>query len=372
MAYFIAVYIHVENGLARSYDPNMGRFQSMDPITDPDKAYSPAGLNAYQYGINNPLMYTDPYGEWFGVDDLIYAAAGAVVGAVNGLITYSQTGNAWDIGLGALSGAGSMWLNCNGIPAYYSLTTRGATVGVGYSFGGLINAGVSVSTDWKFQNFSVGGNVGLKLGESGISAGLNGSVNFNSNGITGGSAGIGLTFGVGNGMSVNAGVNAMFDKDGFSGAGISGGISQSFGDISGGASIGLNADRSGRISGSAGINGSYTGTRENEFGTQQMTYSENIGYGFNYNIQNGEWKNEFSGSYSASGYVLFETANVQSVADKVRAFTEYQENKWIRDDVAAFNDRQQLCWDKQDYEQIVFNVIERPEMVQIQPIDVQV
>lgn len=67
-------YLDRENGLyyarARYYNPGTGRFITSDPIGDPSKRYSPAGLNRYVYGLNNPLFYTDPSGLWnfgFGI-----------------------------------------------------------------------------------------------------------------------------------------------------------------------------------------------------------------------------------------------------------------------------------------------------------------
>jgi RHS repeat-associated protein len=48
----------------RAYDPELGRFMSVDPIiTMPDNGQS---LNPYSYVMNNPLKYTDPSGYTFG------------------------------------------------------------------------------------------------------------------------------------------------------------------------------------------------------------------------------------------------------------------------------------------------------------------
>jgi RHS repeat-associated protein len=58
---------------ARWYDPEVGRFLSPDPVRTP---YATAGLNAYVFGMNNPLRYTDPTGE---IVPLIIAAA--IIGA---------------------------------------------------------------------------------------------------------------------------------------------------------------------------------------------------------------------------------------------------------------------------------------------------
>lgn len=44
---------------ARAYDPALGRFLTTDPLTKP---YTPQGLNAYTYSLNNPITFSDPTG----------------------------------------------------------------------------------------------------------------------------------------------------------------------------------------------------------------------------------------------------------------------------------------------------------------------
>ncbi len=49
----------------RMYDPVVGRFLSPDPyVQAPDYAQN---FNRYAYCYNNPLVYTDPDGEWIGI-----------------------------------------------------------------------------------------------------------------------------------------------------------------------------------------------------------------------------------------------------------------------------------------------------------------
>lgn len=47
---------------ARYYDPEIGRFLSVDPVTF--SADKPQQFNRYWYANGNPYMYTDPDGEW--------------------------------------------------------------------------------------------------------------------------------------------------------------------------------------------------------------------------------------------------------------------------------------------------------------------
>ena len=57
----------------RLYDPVLGRFFSPDNYVQmPDNSQS---FNRYSYGLNNPLTYTDPSGNLFGIDDAILAFA---------------------------------------------------------------------------------------------------------------------------------------------------------------------------------------------------------------------------------------------------------------------------------------------------------
>ena len=64
----------------RMYDPLLGRFLSPDPYVQmPDYSQN---FNRYAYCLNNPLIYTDPSGEAFGIDDAIFVLAMAYFGGV--------------------------------------------------------------------------------------------------------------------------------------------------------------------------------------------------------------------------------------------------------------------------------------------------
>jgi len=73
------------NGLiflrARYYDPRQGRFFTRDSFSG--SADYPATLNPYLYGLNNPILYTDPSGE----NPLLVALLPPLIGAAAGFVT---------------------------------------------------------------------------------------------------------------------------------------------------------------------------------------------------------------------------------------------------------------------------------------------
>lgn len=74
----------------RMYDPLQGRFLSPDPyIQNPS---NPQNYNRYSYCLNNPLKYTDPTGELFGIDDLLIAVSvRAILGGISGYALGKQS-----------------------------------------------------------------------------------------------------------------------------------------------------------------------------------------------------------------------------------------------------------------------------------------
>jgi len=95
----------------RLYDPVIGRFFSPDNYVQmPDNSQN---FNRYSYCLNNPSKYTDPSGEWFGIDDLIAAVAGGVinlaVNAIQGNVTSWGSALGY-FGVGAVSGWASLYV----------------------------------------------------------------------------------------------------------------------------------------------------------------------------------------------------------------------------------------------------------------------
>ncbi len=122
---------------ARLYDPALGRFLSPDPyVQSPDNSQN---YNRYSYCLNNPLRYSDPSGELFGIDDGILIAGFLIYTAIAYLASVRDTGY-------------KDWTpHVNAIGAGYSGTNGGY---VGFSFDG----------DNHFSN--VGLNNGLTAGST--------------------------------------------------------------------------------------------------------------------------------------------------------------------------------------------------------------
>ena len=146
--------LHIINANARLYDPTIGRFFSPDPIVQaPDftQAY-----NRYSYCMNNPVMYSDPTGEVFVIDDLIAAAAiGAIFNSFTRIVA-GNVNNAVDFflsaGIGALSGtlggfAGQSIANMTSVATSVGgAVFNGAVVGACGGFaGGFVS---SVGNSW--------------------------------------------------------------------------------------------------------------------------------------------------------------------------------------------------------------------------------
>ena len=135
----------VINMNGRMYDPTVGRFLAPDNFVQmPDFSQS---FNRYSYCLNNPLKYTDPSGELFGIDDafLIFALASSTI---SGMAHASMQGkNIW---LGGLKGFASGALSVAGTAGIGQLLGHGiGTFGNEMLRGGLhgLNGGLSSVLD---------------------------------------------------------------------------------------------------------------------------------------------------------------------------------------------------------------------------------
>jgi RHS repeat-associated protein len=65
---------------ARYYLPQAGIFTARDPF--PGILTQPASLQPYLYALNNPVLYSDPSGQFVFIPLLIAAAAGGILGGL--------------------------------------------------------------------------------------------------------------------------------------------------------------------------------------------------------------------------------------------------------------------------------------------------
>jgi RHS repeat-associated protein len=210
----------------RVYDPLTAQFLSPDPyLQAPDNWLN---YNRYGYAFGNPFKYTDPTGEWFGLDDLIAAAIG---GVVNFTVNAFQ-GNIHSFGDGlAAFGAGAVAGNL----ALYGpagWAAGGAIVGAtnAYLGGGDIFHGAAIGVFSGLAGGSLGSlatNAAAPLLSSISSPVLRGAATGMVGGAAGGYAG-GFTAGflmTGNLAQANAaGLNGMII-----GAGIGGAVGAGYG-----------------------------------------------------------------------------------------------------------------------------------------------
>jgi RHS repeat-associated protein len=151
----------------RMYDPVVSRMLAPDNfVQTPDFSQN---FNRYSYALNNPLMFTDPSGELFGIDDAIVITALAIIGAYTGGVGMNEgemNPLSWDwqspdtyfgIGFGALLG----------YVGGYGLVNPGTVsfaLGLGSPAGGIYLAGNA--SDWNFEwSTAAGGGGSIDLSQ---------------------------------------------------------------------------------------------------------------------------------------------------------------------------------------------------------------
>lgn len=141
----------------RIYDPIMGRFLNPDNFVQlPD---NPQNLNRYSYCLNNPLKYTDPSGELFGIDDfLIIVAGGALIGGIFNVATNWDNINSFGgfmsyFGVGALAGGVGAALSTVsfGVGGAIGGALTGFTSGAASGF--ILGGGNSILQNGNFSHF---------------------------------------------------------------------------------------------------------------------------------------------------------------------------------------------------------------------------
>ena len=168
----------------RLYDPVLARFLSPDPfIQSPDNLQN---HNRYSYALNNPLIYTDPSGEfvWF-----IPVIIGAAIGAYSGASIQSGTAAFWDwepdAWQGAIAGAfigaaaGGLFSAAVGATGMTTVAANGAAVatkawGVTSSIlnSASINIGISGLSGGGWEGAWKAGLIGSMTGAWGTTGGF--------------------------------------------------------------------------------------------------------------------------------------------------------------------------------------------------------
>ncbi len=140
----------------RLYDPILGRFFSPDPYVQlPDFTQN---FNRYSYCLNNPLKYTEPTGELFGIDDV--AIAYALYNMASSMMRASIDGqNIWKAGGVSLLGSALSF----GIGEYF-----GSVGSVGHE---LLRAGAHGVSGGLVSAIN-GGSFAVGFGSSALTSGL--------------------------------------------------------------------------------------------------------------------------------------------------------------------------------------------------------
>jgi len=167
----------VISGNGRVYDPLTAQFLSPDNyVQAPDMTQN---FNRYAYAMNNPLVYTDPSGEFWHI--IIGGIVGSVVGNVQGIIEANQQGmKGWDAFKHVMVKA-----HIGGVAGSLGAMTGGAVGGGfwGAALGGATSGGFNATATTAYNGGSMSDMLAANFWGSNI-GGLSGA------------AGAGLAYGV--------------------------------------------------------------------------------------------------------------------------------------------------------------------------------
>ena len=158
-------WFNLYNMNGRLYDPVVGRFLSPDNYVQmPDFSQN---FNRYSYCLNNPLIYTDPTGEFWHL--IIGAAIGGIVNWATHGAEFSWEGLGY-FGIGAAAGALGA-----GVGAGISSAMAGGSFGAGF-----IGSSAAMTATTSFATgAAIGGGAGFSAGfTTGFGNGLMGGQNF--------------------------------------------------------------------------------------------------------------------------------------------------------------------------------------------------
>lgn len=148
----------------RVYDPVSARFLSPDNYVQ--EPWNSQNFNRYSYCLNNPLKYTDPSGERFGIDDVIAMVVGGVINLGSNLLQGNVNGF-WQglslFGVGAVAGEAALYTG--GAAPYVA-------AGITSVGNDLVNQGFNYG---KINWGQVGTNFVMSEAMAGITCGLSGA-----------------------------------------------------------------------------------------------------------------------------------------------------------------------------------------------------
>ncbi len=133
----------------RLYDPVLHRFLQPDNyVQDP---FNTQNFNRYGYVLNNPLIYTDPSGEFIWAPIIIGAIIGAVSYTTSAIINDSWSWKGFGLSVlgGAIMGYGSSAL---GVASAATLTSRVVFNAVATGFASAVMPSINIPIgDWNFS-----------------------------------------------------------------------------------------------------------------------------------------------------------------------------------------------------------------------------
>ncbi len=185
----------------RMYDPLMAQFLSPDPYIQAPGSWM--NYNRYAYCWNNPLMYTDPTGEYVGIDDAIAFVVGGVINlGVNlyqgnidnfgeGLAAFGAGGAAGTLALYGPAGWAAGGAIVGGTNAWIGGATTGEEILMGVGVGAVSGLVGGAAGQWGAQHLG-----GLIINGTQITSPvLQGAITGAAGGAVGGYAG-GFTSGL--------------------------------------------------------------------------------------------------------------------------------------------------------------------------------
>jgi len=162
---YIGEYYDIDTTLsylnARYYDSSIGRFISQDPMFWSPEGFltDPQSFNSYAYARNNPIIYSDPSGNYVGIDDAAALLIGGTVGVLFEVGMDLATGQKITLGkvagsfvAGALLGEAALYAPATGGASLVLYSVAAGTLAAGT--GNLVEQGLDITTGERKEGFN--------------------------------------------------------------------------------------------------------------------------------------------------------------------------------------------------------------------------